>query len=298
MSREIPLKKAGDFSLPVLGLGTWQMGGHDEKEPAHDAQDLAGINNAIQHGITHIDTAEVYAAGHAEELIGEVIKNFDRTKLLITSKVSGTHLNYDEVIKAAKASLARLGIRTLHLYLVHWPNPEYPLKETMRAMDFLLENGLIKNAGVSNFLPEQIAEAQSYIKYRIVNNQINYSVAARGHETAGTLDYCRKKQILVTAYRPLLRGSELLAENSLLSVLAKKYEKSPRSIALNWVINKPNIVALVKTSNPKHLEENLTALGWRLDPADELEIDKNFPRGETMGLGQDAKIRVPPSSGF
>ncbi len=280
----IPMKQAGGFALPVLGLGTWAMGGRYARNPFnHDQRDIAGIKAALVAGITHIDSAEIYAGGHAEELAGKAIQSFDRQKLFITSKVSGDNLSYDRVIESAKESLKRLQLRQIDLYLIHWSNPHFPVDETMRAMDYLLENEMVRNIGVSNFGPTEIEEARSLTKYKIVNNQVHYSLAARGHEQAGTLEYCRKHGILVTAYRPLERGS--LAANSLLQKLSEKYKQTANVVALNWVIGKPNVVAIFKTSNPKHLEENLEALGWRLDAEDEKELDENFPAGETMGVG-------------
>lgn len=270
--------------MPTLGLGTWQMGGRYERDFANDdARDAAAIKHAIEMGITHIDTAEIYAAGHCEELVRQAIQILDRNRLFFTTKVSGDNLGYDQVIKAAQGSLARLGIKQIDLYLIHWPNYSFSLQETMRAMDFLLENEMTRYIGVSNFVPQEVQEAQSYTKYRIVDNQIHYSLEARGHEEAGTLKYCEQNKILVTAYRPLQKGE--LAKSPILQDLGKKYGKSPLAVALTWVLNKPNVVALVKTSNPNHLQENLTALGFRLEPEDEKYLDENFPRGKTMGVG-------------
>ncbi len=286
MKREIPIKTAGEFSLPVLGLGTWAMGGRYARNPFNnDQRDIAAIREAVKQGVTHIDTAEIYAGGHAEELVGEAIKTFDRSELFLTSKVSGDNLQYDRVIESAKESLKRLGVKQIDLYLIHWPNIHAPLKETMRAMDYLLENEMIRHIGVSNFSPKEIAEAQSHTKYRIVNNQIHYSLTARGHESTGTLEYCRKHEILVTAYRPIERGG--LVEAPILQELLAKYQKPPLVIALNWVINKPNVIAIFKSSVPAHLEENLGALGWSLDEEDEKFLDDNFPKGETMGVGAE-----------
>ncbi len=259
-----------------------------------DERDIAAIRAAFDAGITHIDTAEIYAAGHTEELVGEAIADLPREKLFITSKVATYHLRYDQVLAAAEGSLKRLGLKYLDLYLIHGPDPEVPLKETMRAMAKLREQGLIRNIGVSNFIPELIAEAQKFCSYRIVNNQINYSLEARGHDEVGTLEYCAKNQILVMAYRPLAKGVFSVEGQQMLQKLGQKYQKPPLAVALNWVLGKPNVVALVKTSNPQHLRENLVALGWRLDSEDEQALDERFPAGETMGVGSPARTRRPP----
>lgn len=143
-------------------------------------------------------------------------------------------------------------------------------------MDFILENELARFIGVSNFGKDLVEEAQSYSKYKIVNNQIHLSLSAREWEKDATLDYCRKHDILVTAYRPTGKGSLATAGHPLLDALAVKYGRTPVQIALNWVIQTPNIVTLFKTSNLTHLQENLGALGWSLTAEDWQELDRNF----------------------
>lgn len=250
-----------------------------------DARDIEAIHQAIEAGITHIDTAEQYAAGHAEELVGEAIRNFPRESLFITSKVMSRHLSYDEVIAAARRSLTRLGIGHLDLYLIHGPNRTVPLAETMRAMDYLLENEMTRFIGVSNFDKPLLEEAQYHTKYKIVSNQIHYNLQARAYEENGTLDYCKSHNVLVTAWRPLAKGEFAQSQNPLLQELANKYGKTTTQVALNWVTSQPNVVTLVKTSNPLHLEEDLGALGWQMTEADMRNLSMNFPRKETLYVG-------------
>ena len=283
MTSDIPKKRAGDFELPVLGFGTWEMSGRFERDPQNDDErDIKIIQTAIKLGITHIDTAEIYAGGYTETLISKAIQKIDRDKLFITTKVSWEHLKYDEVIRAAKGSLKRLEIDKIDLYLIHGPDSNVSLKETMRAMDYLLENEITRYIGVSNFDVPLIEEAQSHTKYKIVNNQIHYNLLARTYEENNTLEYCHKNNILVTAYRPIEKGEILESENEILDRLTKKYNKTKVQIAINWLINKPNIVTLIKTSNADHLKENLGALGWQLESEDEKDLDQNFPHGETL----------------
>ena len=134
----IPIKTLADgFQIPALGLGTWGMGGEYERDEKNDATDIKIIKQAISLGMTNIDTAEKYAAGHAEELVGTAIKGADRKKLFIVSKVWEENLHYDDVMEAADKSLKRLGTDYIDLYLVHMRNFDIPLKETMKAMDLL-----------------------------------------------------------------------------------------------------------------------------------------------------------------
>ena len=158
----IPVKSLNSgFSMPVFGIGTWMMGGNHQKDPNNnDDADRQAIRNALNAGITHIDTAEMYASGHAEELVGEVIKDYSRKNIFLVSKVWHTHLRFNDVLAACKKSLERLKTDYLDLYLIHAPNPDIPIKETMKAFDRLLILGLIKNIGVSNFSVRSFQKAQ------------------------------------------------------------------------------------------------------------------------------------------
>jgi len=280
----IPNKCANNFCLPVLGLGTYQIGGNQEQNIPYDSvQDIAGIKKAIELGFTHIDTAESYSEGLSEKLVGEAIKNFDRSQLFITTKVRRSNLRYDDVIRSAKASLDRLGIKIIDLYLIHAPSSDVPISETMKAMDFLLENELVKNIGVSNFNTEQLEGAMAETKYSIVNNQIHYNLGARAFEHNNTLSFCEKHGILVTAYR-IVGYEQLLPGISILKSLAAKYKKTPIQIALNWLISQPNVVGLIKSIDPEHIKENLGALGWNMEKSDVDYLSCNFPAGETINI--------------
>jgi diketogulonate reductase-like aldo/keto reductase len=158
------------FSLPVFGLGTWMIGGSFTHDPNNDdARDIRAIQEAVRNGITHIDTAESYAAGYTEELVGKAIKGLDRNSLFLVSKVWDNHLKYDDLINSAKNSLVRLGTHYLDLYLIHKSSHTTPLRETIRALDTLVDDGLIKHIGVSNFTVQRMQEAQTYTKNKIAN---------------------------------------------------------------------------------------------------------------------------------
>src|SRR5690606_9793351 len=133
-----------NFKIPVLGLGTWGIGGFRTTDYSNDDKSIQAIRDAINLGYTHIDTAEGYGAGHCEELIGKAIKNLDRSKLIITSKVFKTNLKYEDVISSCKKSLKKLQTDYIDIYLIHAPNPEIPLEETMKAMDYLVDQKLVK----------------------------------------------------------------------------------------------------------------------------------------------------------
>ncbi len=273
-----------DTKIPVLGLGTWNIGGGAIRDTSRDREHIQFIRAAIELGVTHFDTAEMYGNGHSEEIVGEAIKDFPREKLFITTKVSPEHLRYDEVIAAARRSLRRLDTQHIDLYLVHLPNPQIPIQETMKAFDFLHRNELIKFVGVSNFTVEQLQEAQEYTRSRIVTNQIEYSLLTRnqGNEyitdmESSVIPYCHENNIVVTAYRPLARGRLTRTGFRTLDDLAKKYNKTRAQIAINWLISKKKVITIPKASTIEHLKENLGALGWRLERQDISGLDNQFP---------------------
>jgi diketogulonate reductase-like aldo/keto reductase len=265
--------------IPVLGIGTWSIGGGMTADTSHDKEAILAIRTAIRLGMTHVDTAELYGDGHAEELVGEAIREFDRETLFITTKVKWSNLRYEDVVKAAKRSLKRLKTGYIDLYLVHAPNSAIPIQETMKAMDYLVEKELTRFIGVSNFSVEQVEEAQQYAQNRIVANEIEYNLLVResGMYTENMeskiIPYCQKKDMIVIAYRPLARGELTKPGIKLLDELAKKYDKTQAQIALNWLISKPNIVAIPKAAKIDHIKENLGAIGWKLSREDLQGLD-------------------------
>ncbi|MFH0869252.1 MAG: aldo/keto reductase [archaeon] len=266
-------KLPGGFELPSIGIGTVLMGGEDNGPPDYNNDDryIKAIREAVKLGYTHIDTAEVYGSGHTEELVGKAIKSFDRSKLVITTKVSKEHLKYDDVISSAKNSLKRLGTSYIDLYLIHKFNPDIPIKETMDAMGFLVENKIIRYIGVSTFNTEQIKEAQRYSKYPIVANQLKFSLWKKSDLKA--IKYCQENDIMVVAYKVLGRGLIKTDKISLIESLSKKYGKTESQIILNWVISKKNMVALFKSADTKHLKENRDIFDFKLTKEEIGKID-------------------------
>ena len=190
------------------------------------------------------------------------LNNSNREEIFITSKVWKDNLHYDSVLKSANQSLERLQTNYIDLYLIHWPNPDIYLAETIQALEELVLQGLVKQIGVSNFSIELMQEVQSYLKkINIFANQAEYSLFNR--QTEDIVRFCQNHNVKVIAYRPLAKG--LLDEkyNHTLRQLGDKYNKTPRQIMLNWLISQ-DIVAIPKAINIKHIAENYGSLGWRL----------------------------------
>lgn len=278
----IPTKKLDSgFELPVYGLGIWQMGGRWEADTSKDAEEIKAIRAALDAGITHIDTAEGYGNGHAEELLKQAIEGYDRSKLIIATKVSANNQSYEGVHKSFQASLDRMGLGYVDLYLLHrFPEPGIDIADTMRAMDELVEQGLVKNIGVCNMTPHRFDEIQKLTKNKLVCNQVHYNVQYREIEDKGVLKHSQENDVMLVAWRPLQKG--ILPETALLNELAEKYDKTTSQIVINWLISQRNVVTLSKTSNIEHLHENLGALGWSLVDADIERIRTEFPNQQLV----------------
>lgn len=275
----IPSKKLKcGFEMPVYGLGTWEMGGRKEADPSNDDNaDIEAIKYAIDSGVTHLDTAENYANGHSEEILGKAIKGYDRSKLFIASKVGRTKLKHDDLIKSSKESLQRIGTDYLDLFMIHAPSLEIPIEESMKAMNELYDEGLVKNIGVSNFSVERFVEAQKYSKAKIVANQLHLNLKYRETERKGLIKFCQENDVMFIAWRPIQKGTILDMNNSIIAEMCSKYSKTPSQIAINWLISQDNIVTLSKTRNKSHLDENLGALGWKMDDTDIEKLRNEFP---------------------
>lgn len=267
-------KKLGRTNVPVLGVGTWEIGGRFE--PSSSAEErkksVEAIRAAVELGMTHIDTAEAYGAGAAEEIVGEAIRGFAREKLFITSKAWRNHLTHDEAIKAAERSCKRMGTSYLDLYLIHWPNTDVPIRETLGAFEELQEQGMVRNIGVSNFSAEQIIEAQHTLKKaEIAAVQNEYSIL---HQDRAVLELCEKEGIILVAYKPLAKGKLAKPGIAELDGLAVKYGKTPAQVAINWLIEKKPVITIPKATTKSHLADNLGALGWKMSKEDYEILDK------------------------
>ncbi len=294
----IPTKKLqSGFELPVYGLGIWQMGGRLEADSTKDDEEIKAIRAALDAGITHIDTAESYGDGHAEELLKQALVGRDRSKLIIATKVSAHNQSYEGVHKSFQASLSRMGLDYVDLYLLHrFPEPGIDIADTMRAMDELVEQGLVKNIGVCNMTPLRFNEAQKLTKNKLVCNQVHYNVQYREIEDKGVLEHSQENDVLLVAWRPLQKG--ILPDSPLINEMAAKYNKTPAQIALNWLISQKNVVTLSKTSNVQHLHENLGALGWSLEDADIERIRTEYPDQQLVSdaVPLDYEADVPAST--
>ncbi len=271
------LRLKSGFEIPKIGLGTWGIGGLAEADRTNDLDQIKSLQHAFSQGLKHLDLAEFYGSGHTEELVGQAIVDFPREKIFLTSKVLPVNASFEKLLASAEGSLKRLGTTYLDLYLLHGPSLDIPIAETMMALDRLLEQGLIRNIGVSNFSPERLAEAQSYSNNKIVVNQVQYSLQVREAEARGVLKYCQENDVALIAWRPLALGALSQNESGVLVQIAKEHSATPAQIALAWLIAQDNVGTIFKCSNPVHLKENLGALKIKLSRAEIELLREEFP---------------------
>lgn len=262
-----PLGNTG-IVVPEIGLGTWKYRGG--VEPLHQGLEL---------GAFLIDTAEIYGT---EGMVGQAIQG-RREQVFVATKVSGAHLRYDEVLRAAEASLQHLGIDVIDLYQIHWPDARVPLKETMQAMETLVDRGQVRYIGVSNFSLRELRAAQQVMtQYPIVANQVLYNLNQRDIEQ-DLLPYCQAEQITILAYTPLDDGrlattSRLRRKRNerVLQEIATEVQKTLAQVALNWCTSRPYVIAIPKSNSVERTIENCQASDWRLTASQVQRLDEAF----------------------
>jgi len=256
-------------TVPVLGQGTWNMGDSTGKRSA----EIAALRRGIELALTLIDTAEMYGSGRSESLVGEAIKGL-RDRVQLVSKVLPSNASAEGTMRACDASLKRLGVEALDLYLLHWRG-RFSLGETVAGFERLLKQGKIGAWGVSNFDVDDMEEL-----FRVPGgegctvNQVLYNPEHRGIEF-DLVPWCKSHGVTVMAYSPVGQGGKLLASAALRKV-ARKHGVSPAQVALAWCLRGP-ILAIPKASSVAHVEENAAATDLVLDREDLAEIDRVFP---------------------
>jgi len=284
-----------------IGIGVWQA---SDEWHGDDEQVIKAIETAGEMGVNLIDTAEGYGGGRSEKVLGRALAQLGRERFVIATKVWGLHLRYDELQKAAAASMRRLGVNVIDLYQVHWPDPweQIPLRETMKALEKLYLEGKIRAIGVSNFAVRDLEEARSYLsRTDIVSNQLRYNLLQRNIEEE-VVPYCKRENIAILAWSPLAQGAlsgkyssknipkgDVRVENvifveknmlqvekivSVLSNIAKSHVCTVSQVALNWLASNPLVIPIPGVKNPAQAKENLGSLDFQLSMQELNEIEK------------------------
>ena len=262
-----------NLDVPVIGQGTWLIDESKETE----VESVETLQTGLDLGMNHIDTAEMYGNGRVEELVAQAI-NGRRKNVFLVSKVLPSNASYEGTIAACKQSLKRLKTEWLDLYLLHWPS-NFPIHETMRAMEKLVSEGYIKYIGVSNFDIDELKAAENALKNeRICCNQVLYHLGDRGIENK-IIPYCEEKKIAVVGYSPFGHSKSIYQSSfgNILENLSIKYNRTPRQIILNFLVTYKYIFTIPKTTHVKNVIENSHSVGWNIESEDIELINKSFP---------------------
>ena len=294
-------RRLGRSGLRVseVGFGAWQFSGDAWGEVRAEEAERT-VEKALELGVNFFDTAQVYGRGRSEELLGEILRKLGATdEVVIATKIPGERLAYHDVKRATELSLRRLRKDAIDLYQIHWPSiwNHVPISETMKAMEELVEAGLVRYIGLSNFPPCLAEQAQQSLKkYEIVSNQLRYNVLEREVEKE-YLPYLRERGMSLIAWSPLAKGAltgKYTPENlpsfqdvrandplfhpenfreawrivQLLKEIGEKYGKTPGQVALNWLLRDPLVIPIPGAKNPRQVEENAGASGWTLSEED------------------------------
>ena len=249
-----------------------------EGAPDHERRAIEALRLSIDLGMTHIDTAEMYGNGRVEELVGEAISG-RRDEVFLASKVLPFNASFEGTQRACVRSLKRLRTDRLDLYMLHWLG-EHPIRETMRAMEKLVSEGLIRFIGVSNLDVEEVSAAENALRNeRLASDQVLYNLEERGIERR-LLPYCERRDIALVAYSPFGHGrfpSSRSVEGRVLALIAERHGRTPRQVALNFLTRHPGVFAIPKAGRPEHAIENAGSVGWDLTDEDIAMIERAFP---------------------
>ncbi len=270
--RKIELAKTGEY-IPILGQGLWgirRSKGLSKGKKFYE-EIKSTLRKGIELGMTHLDTAEFYGLGKAEEVLGELIKEYPRDDLFITTKLFPIHFSKNSMKQACDKSLNRLKLDHVDLYLIHWPSKFISIKKEMKVLEDLVKNGKTRYIGVSNFSVKQFKYAQEALKKEeLVDNQLHINITYQKH-IQESLPYYQKNNLMVTAYSPLAHKGYTKLKGEIrekLESLAKKYNSTIQQIAIAWLINHENIITIPKAFSIKHVIENAKAADIRLSPED------------------------------
>jgi aryl-alcohol dehydrogenase-like predicted oxidoreductase len=301
--------EANGVRISAIGVGCWQFGSSDwgyGREYEATAIDI--VHTALDRGVNLIDTAEIYARGVSEAIVGRAIEG-RRADAFVATKMWPVLPTADKTYEHGRLSSMRIGIDTIDLYQVHWPNPVVSVAQTMAGMKRLQDDGIVQHAGVSNFNAEKWQAAEHALGRPVLSNQVQFSLVQRKPER-GVLPYAQSHDRLVFAYSPLgqvvlggrydadhlpssparLNNPLFLPENlrratpliAALREIAKAHDATPAQVSLAWLIRKPNVVAIPGASSIEQLEHNVAAADLELTDDEDARLTAESDRFEPL----------------
>ena len=266
------------IEVSVIGQGTWYIDNAERRSA------IAALRRGLDLGLTHIDTAEMYGSGAAEEVVAEAIAG-RREEVFLVSKVLPQNASQKGTIAACERSLARLRTDRLDCYLLHWPG-RYPLRETIAAFEQLKHAGKISSWGVSNFdVPDLERVIQIAGEGNLACNQVLYHLQERAIEHA-VIPWCERHNVAVVAYSPFGHGrfpTPRTPGGRVLKQIADAHQATVRQVALRFLARRSTLFAIPKAASLEHIAENAGAGDLHLTEAEITQIDQAFPLGSRPG---------------
>ncbi|MDB1564293.1 aldo/keto reductase [Lacticaseibacillus paracasei] len=266
--------KIGGVNVPIMGMGTWYLG---EGNAAQSEQEAAALKYGLNHGLTVIDTAEMYGNGAAESMIGSFLGDYDRANIYLISKFYPSHADKRQMRTALKNSLKRLRTDYLDLYLLHWRGST-PLAETLEGLQDLQKEGLIKQYGVSNFDVDDMDQLTLEPGGdQIAANEVLYNLQSRGIEY-DLLPQQKQGNITTIGYSPFGSGSgKSIKLPPELRTLAKEKNISTHQLMLAWVLRHGDVLTIPRSGEASHMAENIAAADVTFSPDELTLFEQAFP---------------------
>lgn len=266
------MKTKSDKPLFPIGIGTWNIGGtftanpgakYKGAEPNFDNEtaEIEAIRYSISRGQNHIDCAELYGAFHTDEVVGKAIAGLEREDLYIADKLWKTSVGKGLVRTTVEEMLKKLGTDYLDMLYIHAPWDEVSWQEAIPQIDELIDEGIVRDFGVSNFTVADMEQTRKIAKHPIVANQMNYNVLYKDEVNQEFRDYCRKNNIQIVAYQPVKRQEVLV--NEVIQDIAKAHNATAAQVALAWLLAQGTL-PIPKAINKSHIDENIKAVKVKL----------------------------------
>lgn len=270
--------KSGKPVHPI-GIGTWNIAsrrnpnvtskyGNVEAAYGNEDAEIEAISYSLRKGQNHIHSAELYGATYTNEVVGRAIAGFPREDLYATNMLWKTSMAKGLVRPAVKQMLEQFGTDYLDLLYIHYPYEGW--QEAIPQIDELIDEGLVRGLGVSNFTVADMERAQSIAKHPIVANQMNYNVLYKSEVDQGFRDFCKQHGIAIVAYQPIKRQEVL--HDATIQEIAKAHNATPAQVALAWLLAK-GALPIPKATQKAHIDENLGTLNLKLTPTDMSRLD-------------------------
>jgi aryl-alcohol dehydrogenase-like predicted oxidoreductase len=312
--------EAGGARVSSIGLGCWQFGSSDWGYGKDYGDNVAGelVNWALDHEVNLIDTAEIYAKGASEAIVGRALEG-RRDDAFLATKVVPTWPTANRVEEHGRLSSMRLGVKTIDLYQQHWPNPAVPISSTMEGMRRLQDEGIVTHVGVSNFGVKRWTAAERALGRPVLSNQVRFNLIQRKHEE-GNVAYAQANDRIVIAYSPLAQGvlggrydaahppsgptrmnnplcfpENLERAGALIDALrrvAAAHDATPAQVALAWLIRQPNVVAIPGASSVDQLRHNVEAADLELTADEAAELTAESDRFTPIAIPATVAARL------